>query len=537
MKASSSKPAGKAKRGPKAVPTVFTFIALMFPLFLGGKSLIARLIVQFCIYTASAVFFLMLVFKKSSKSKKLRTGKSCRWLMAIGSLTVALVLLQVVPLPISTVESISPQMAAYYNAIETETAFLSAIPGASLSALFWFTALLLVIYWLCLIPPRQITDFVRVLNASGSSKAMPEALQKGRIDRTVNRLQQILIIAGVVCALLGLIHRAAGQEALFGFFDPKLRDLQQWEVYSSRVHWPFINPNHLAVLLVMSTMTLFGRLCRLIYLNSEFSAYISRRRSFWRFLRSPKGLLNYSLYLMLLLILLISCVLTLSRAGNIMLLLGLVIISISVMIYLSKLSKTYRASSPRFRSHSRSKSGGAYHYILMLLGFCLLLTYFFLNEGGRGLIFGRFFSLFESNLDIGRRMSFDASLKLLGDFYSTGVGFGCWHIVAAQYIPEELAGFQLDFAHNDLIQFISELGLFGALLLLGAISSICVFTSQALRREVNIGRKIQLISSFTVILLPVLHSAVEFPFHIPALAFLYCLALAVHLRLLRGVLQ
>ena len=104
--------------------------------------------------------------------------------------------------------------------------------------------------------------------------------------------------------------------------------------------------------------------------------------------------------------------------------------------------------------------------------------------------------------------------------------------------PEEnLKTFYLDFAHNDYLQFIVEVGIGGALLIFCFLMFVLVFSYLAYKKLDKLDLKIELSGTFFAILLPALHATLSFPFHMPALCLVFVIALSLHIRTLSNILK
>ena len=75
------------------------------------------------------------------------------------------------------------------------------------------------------------------------------------------------------------------------------------------------------------------------------------------------------------------------------------------------------------------------------------------------------------------------SLPMIGDFAAFGVGLGSWGAIFPRYDGSFFFGTQARRAHNDYVQLLSETGILGALLLLGACVAIGVRLHRATRER------------------------------------------------------
>lgn len=117
------------------------------------------------------------------------------------------------------------------------------------------------------------------------------------------------------------------------------------------------------------------------------------------------------------------------------------------------------------------------------------------------------------------------ALSLVRDYPWIGAGGGTFHLAFPHYQPPELKGF-LDHAHNDFVEFASEAGLLGFLILalLVAHSAWCS-VKLLLRSHDQLARGMAFASLMGVTSL-LIHGAVDFNFQIPANALLLVIILS-----------
>ena len=96
-----------------------------------------------------------------------------------------------------------------------------------------------------------------------------------------------------------------------------------------------------------------------------------------------------------------------------------------------------------------------------------------------------------------------------------------------------MAGWDFDYAHNDLMQFFAETGIIGGMFVFVAVLLIAKNTIATWRSELIPTERLQIIGLGLAVLAPVIHSLVDFPFHLPALALIFGVLLAVYFRILK----
>ncbi len=93
----------------------------------------------------------------------------------------------------------------------------------------------------------------------------------------------------------------------------------------------------------------------------------------------------------------------------------------------------------------------------------------------------------------------------------------------------------MDFAHNELLQLAAEVGALGTGIVLLGLVAVMFWTVKALRSELPAVVRLDLIGTTLALSLPIVHSFLDFPLHLPALAFLLAVCLALHLRMLHWI--
>jgi O-antigen ligase len=155
-----------------------------------------------------------------------------------------------------------------------------------------------------------------------------------------------------------------------------------------------------------------------------------------------------------------------------------------------------------------------------------------LGAGGRELLAKRIeFGLTADHGEI-RWLLASLTVDISQQFPLFGVGFGVWAAVAPRFADPSLAAFSLDYAHNDPLQFVAETGVFGLVILVISVFYLSKVTILALKALPTHAQRVQLMGTSLAIVVPVLHSFLDFPLHIPALAVLLAVTLATHLRLI-----
>ncbi len=501
-------------------------VTIIFPLFLGGKIEVARVLVQTIIF-ATVAFTLVGLRVVGRRSGTTQTAQRFAQICLICSL---IPLLQLVPMPMSLLRILSPETAAIKSTTGLQWSAISLDISSSLSALTWWIALLAIANLVMILPPQ--TDKLRLSMRLKSRKARRNTLlERAReIDPVVESCQTAVVGAATLAAVVSLIHVATGMIGYWGVFqiDPS-------EARQLRSHWPFINPNHLCVLLEMGCLLALTKFLRLSHLRAIRDQQRDTSGLGLRLLRQPERIGAEMWYLVLVLFLTLVSVLTFSRAGVTLLLLGITFLWLTYdrsRAQFSAYSRRTRDSRPSmFTDFFRSRFWRMLRMPL-LMSVAVVFVLSFLGEGSRDLFAKRIeYGLSPERSEL-RWQLFTVTLRMFADFPLWGVGLSGWSDIAARYIGADLASFTLDFAHNDPLQLLAELGIFGAAAILGGVLWVLTRTFSTLRNLELIPQRFQLIGLGLALAIPIIHSLVEFPFHIPALATAMALLLGAHLRLI-----
>lgn len=497
-------------------------LILLFGLFLGGRYQPAQLSVILLIS-------LWLLFFAGSRlirrpGSLFSWGKLARTLLVPAALFFAIGAVEQLPLPLYLVRLISPKMASLYQAAGSSSSAYFSLNVWDTRMALWWSAALAVVFFVVAGLPRKTVSFEAI--DERSSKTLSSSFERSlQIDLVVNALQRSLIAAGIFFSLIAISHWALRIDLLFGLFGA-----ERTGAVSERAHWPFVNPNHLAIVLEIALMAALSRYLRSLQISSMKAIRGRTVVSTLRMLKDPERLGRRVRGLLLLLLLLIGCFLTMSRAG-------ICLTGVGVLI-LWRIYSLYPAS-PRNEGAKVSQSGrGSLRYwrifervrvpAMVVVG--VLTALIFIGESGRDLLTKRVEYGLTASYDESRSELTRAALSVWREFPVAGVGLGCWALAAASHITPQLAGWMLDYAHNDYAQYLAETGILGFSVLLISCVLIARGTLRVWRSPILPVERTELAGAFVTCLLPLLHALVEFPFHIPALALAIFVALAIYVR-------
>jgi O-antigen ligase len=133
------------------------------------------------------------------------------------------------------------------------------------------------------------------------------------------------------------------------------------------------------------------------------------------------------------------------------------------------------------------------------------------------------------------------SLRIVRDFPCWGSGLGTYRDVLVNYRPAKdlvmVAGIpqpaRVNYAHNDYLQLLVECGLIGFILLVWATIRTGIYLYRGLKESSDWESQILGWSLVSGIIALMCHGFVDFNFHIPANALIFCLYLALAMKLAR----
>lgn len=507
---------------------------VLFPLFFGGKDEIAINVMKLLIFgfalTVSAVFLV----KESPSGLPVSFGPIGKHFAICFFLFLGLVVVQLTPISPFLLHLLSRVSFQLYEFSGLRGGRLSLEAASTLSALTWVSALAIMGLWLSALPRESIYATVTSLASSKGRRRLkqhPTLLASRERDYVADILQKAILFSGILCTLVAISHWSFAAEALFGFFTGNRPDLD-----STRAHWPFANPDHLAVLLEMAIIVCFTRLLQANQLNELRKNDRAGGDNFsLKLLKSPEKFGKQAVEAMAFFVMVLACILALSRAGNILVFFGCSILWMAYGRYPVK---------PRLKPVVERARKGEFGFLwnftklrrpLVVIGFVFFVL-LFLGQTGRELARNRIEYGLLAGYDEMRRSLAQASLKMIFDYPLFGVGLGCWALAAPKYISHGLAGWELSYAHNDFLQLFAEVGVFGILIVVGGLWILCRMSWRVWNLNILPTQRIELLGGFLTIALPLLHCLVDFPFHIPSLAFIFVVALASYVRLVERYL-
>ena len=365
------------------------------------------------------------------------------WPFLIFIITIAI---QLIPLPLSVVKALSPHAVAIRKALGS---------GGALGTL-------------SLIPVRTFNQLTRWLTVFLFYLLVANVFT----NRTIYRLLNALFALTCFETFYGLFLVFTGNYCLLWYCKPEYRD------YGSRLHGTYRCPNHMAGYLEMVIP-----LHTVQVLSKQLLSPLKSEEKARKFL----GIFFITLFI-------ITLFLTISRAGTVAFLVG--------MLYF-------------YFGRKREEAELGYTFYLKIL---VALIIIYLLWIGIGPIIDRFWRA-STNLEHGRSIVWADTLKLVKDFPIFGTGFGTFRFIFPKYKSVLLGQALYRYAHNDYLQFLAEGGIVSLLAFLWLAFSalrMLVRENSLLARGATAG--------FIAILV---HSFFDFNLQIPANAYLFATLIAI----------
>lgn len=311
-------------------------------------------------------------------------------------------------------------------------------------------------------------------------------------SRKRSSLVFVLIFIGLAEGLLGLVLYLGGWQDILPFSSRYGR---------VRARGSYINPNHFAAVLAMTSPFLLGRI---YYLHQRGRDHLLGGRS-----ASGEGR-KYSVsgqvpfYIFLLLTMLVALVLSGSRMG---------IFSAFSALLLVVLLSQLKGRQTKLLASSFIVLGGVLVYLLWI---------------GLGSVIPRFEALLEAGYleSNARVLVWKDELRLLYDYPWLGTGLGTFGIVFKKYQASSL-NYWFDQAHNDYLQFSVELGLLGFLAFFGPIFWLLIRMMRSFMNDPSRFRASVTLGCIGGSFALLVHSFTDFNLQIPANAMIFAVILGI----------
>jgi len=440
------------------------------PLLFGGRTPVGRFALIAIACLAGVAWFTRQALLKQAKWTR-------SWAYGIGLAALAIVILQLVPLPTEVIRQLAPRTSSLLPLWTVETnhsvqlgvwSTLSFTPSSTKIALATLVAYVLL--------------FVT-------------AAQRLQSLADIERLLRLIALSAILMGGFGLLQYFTSNGRFFWFYE---------HPYSSTYRvakGAFSCRNHFAHFLVLG----MGPLLAWIVLRLQEKKQASAGQA------SSLKLYDVSLVFGLLLVV-FAVLLSLSRGGAIAM---AVVCTIGIALY-------YR----------RGLVSGSFLYGFAVLG---ILVVGMLSVSGYESVAGRLDDLTSGSIDEldnsrGRRKIWAANLASAQQGGLLGAGAGSHREIYPVYLPESL-NIEYTHAENGYLQIITECGYLGAGLLVLSLLVVGRWCLQAIRQAISVRQLVAAVAVSSALAASVVHSLVDFVWFIPACMSLTILLAACSLRL------
>ena len=450
----------------------YAFLALFIwlPLPLGSNRLWAVSIAEIWVLLIAIAWLWLFMQNKVHLSQCFKQARLVVWLFFA---FVLWVWVQVIPLPFFIVEFLSPHAAAIQSAlIDPPQSFFTLSVNPTLTSVVALKSLsFFLIFVLTLL----------LLNNA----------------QRIKYFAMTIVICGLFQAIYGSLMTLSGVE--YGFFVAK-------EASMGAATGTFVNRNHLAGYLEMALAIGIGLMISTLSQHGSGSVREWFRRMILVLL-GPKARLRIGLAIMV-----IALVLTRSRMGNTAFFSSLLIAGVVGLAGILWLARKHKISQRTARPVL------VLFISLMIIDVFIVGAWFGIDKVKDRLEQTSFATEIRDEVDID-------TLDQLKDYMLTGSGGGTFAEVFPHYATALFPGF-IDHAHNDYLEFGSEFGIIGGIVLvvLVLLSLFQAVQAQFMRRS-SFMRGIGFAASMGIIAI-LIHSTVDFNLQIPANAALFVSLLA-----------
>ncbi len=295
-------------------------------------------------------------------------------------------------------------------------------------------------------------------------------------------------------------------EAFYGIFQ-LYRDKPQILFYEKifnldKVTGTFINQNHLAGYLEMIIPLALG----LIIANIDLVSFAGKsiRDKFIHI--TEKGFVANLILLIAVFVMMIGVSLSRSRSGFFLVILTFFLFAALSAYYFGSLRHA-KSTIKRF---------------LQITFICITIFFIYF---GLGSTIDRFSE--ENVVQDGRLQYWDNTIKIIGDFPLFGSGIGTFAFIYPAYEQEWIHAILIH-THNDYLEYFSELGIFGFLMLAGGLFFLIKRTFFVWKRRRNPELKGLALGGMVSLIVIAVHSITDFNLHIPANMLLFTVILSLN---------
>ncbi len=424
------------------------------------------LVIQLTVLVMMAAYFLM---REKPKNNEL-LSLSLKWPKYLFLGLFVFILIQIIPLPKFLVKVFSPNTYSFQELFSTD---FSKIKFMSLSS----------------IPAHTLREGLELLSYF---------LLGFLIVKTVTNRRQIMRIFYVLIAM-GVFEAFYG---LFELYNKNPRILFYQKIYNlDSVTGTFVNRNHLSGYLEMIIPLALGLMIARIDLFSLVG--LKWREKLLRL--SEKGLATNLLLSLGIIIMSLAIIFSKSRSG--------VFLLVFIFILFFQLTMLY------FRGHIHQKKW-IKNFLKVVFLFIIFISFYI----GIGATLERF--ALDKLLQEQRPTFWANTIGIVSEFPLFGTGLGTFPSIYPDYEVNRIP-MRLFHAHNDYLEYLSELGVVGLILLLGGILFMVInsFLIWRVRRYPEV--KGLALGGIVAIICILIHSITDFNLQIPANMMLFSVVLSL----------
>lgn len=441
-------------------------LIILSPLPIASVEKWSILAIQLTVLAMGIAYFLL---SKRPEINPILAG-SLKWPKRLSAGFFLLIALQLVPLPVFLVKVVSPSTFRFYQENAFNMTRVKFLPLSVAPSQTFLEGMEMFAYFL-----------------------LAFILIKTVISRVqIKRIFVLLLILGFFEAIYGMLELTSQNPSVL--FYKKTINL-------GAVTGTFINPNHLAGYLVMIFPLAIGFVFSQINFSTLARGSIREKILYFS---EKKFVINF-LVMAAAVVISLGILLTRSRMGFFLVLFSLLLFFQLGLVYFGRMN------------YSRKVVKRFFQVVFLLI----TLIFFYV---GMDATLERF-SI--ENISQGGRAHFWGDiLTVVGDFPLLGTGLGTFSSVYPAYSDEILYG-KLVHAHNDYLEYLSELGIIGMALLFGLIVFLLTLSFRAWKQRKNPNVKGLVLGCLVSIFAIGVHSLVDFNLHIPANMLLFTLILSL----------
>jgi len=395
---------------------------------------------------------------------------SLKWPKRLFTGLFCLIGFQLIPLPVFIVKVISPATFRFYQENSFNVAELKFLPLSVAPSQTFLEGMEISAYFLL--------GFIII-------KTVTSRIQ-------IKRIFALLMFMGFFEAVYGIFELTRENPSVLFF---------QKTINLNTATGTFINPNHLAGYLVMIFPLAIGMVISQINFSALARGSIRERILYF----SEKKVVITVVVLAVAMVISLGILLSRSRMGFFLVLFSLLLFFQLGLIYMGKVPYS-RGALKRF----------------FQVVFVLITVIFFYV--GMDATLERF-SI--ENISQGGRVNFWKNIvTVVGDYPLFGSGLGTFGSVYPAYSDDILYG-KLVHAHNDYLEYLSELGIFGMAFLFGLIAYLLVISVRTWKQRRNPNVKGLVLGCIISIVAIGVHSLADFNLHIPANMLLFTVILSL----------